>query len=739
MGTLKNNKIAIILIYINLIFIFRVVQVCYSIRDVKYGYIFILMLIGTIIFMFYHNVLRKNIFKLLFTLFILLGLLVLYYIRKNPIETMINQWINGSLSEMSNSIYLSLSTHFNQYIPILIILIPLLVAILIALAVRKWSNIIIFFNLIIMVNFWYTGYTQTIKLYLFKALLLSMLTYCFNVYIRHKKLLIKRGINVPRESAGNIIYISVVIFSISLLVFMMPKEVKGKYDSNIFTKWSNEYSTAKKLEDLPGEKFKYDISLSGYESSNKKLGGPVSIDHNLVLKVKSDKPYYLKGSVKDFYDGYSWDNRDPAYTKSNTSEQVFYDNFSLPYFHGNNFITIYPQGIKTSTFFIPNYTYYVDAGKKSVFHNDIPTFISNDFITKSYSVNFYNAEVNLENTFKIDFIDNGESGNERIKQYYSNSYKGYLQLPDNISPSIYMLVENITKDCKTNFEKVEKIKKYLNANYKYSLKVSEIPKDQEFLDYFLNVEKQGYCTYFATATTIFCRIARIPARYVEGFNMTEKRDSKGLFMVTNENAHAWTEVFLCTTNETGIWYTVDSVPNAPVEIEKIKKEEEAIAAGETSVPGLINPRDKNNNRNNLIDGEEGVTSNKKLSKVVIIPIIAFSLILLLVIIRHVMFALNKRKILKSKSIIPLYNYSLKRLGKVSLKKSDTETDKEFALKISESDLKNRVGSIVALCYEEFYGNRVIEGFDKVKYYKFIEGFVKNKQNIIKYYFVKYIL
>ena len=589
-------------------------QVCYSIRGVKYSYIFLLLLVGTIIFMFYHTVLKKGIFKLLFTLFILSTLLTVYLIWKSSIQVMLNRWINGNLDVIGNSLYQSLPTYFNQYIPILIIAIPVLVVILITLAVKKWTNIIIFLNLTIMINFWYTGYTKTIKLYLFKALLLTIVTYCLNEYIRHKKLLNKRGISVPPESVANILYISVVILSISSLVFMIPKETKGKYDSSIVTKWSNEYSAAKNLEDLPGEKFKYDISLSGYESSSKKLGGPVSIDHNLVLKVKGDKPYYLKGSVKDFYDGYSWDIRDPAYIKSNPSEQVFYDNFSTPYFHGNNFITIYPQGIKTSTFFIPNYTYYVDAGKINIFHNDIPTFISSDFITKAYSVNFYNAEVNLEATLNSEHNKSAGIQNERINQYYSRSYKGYLQLPSNLSPDIYNLVENITKDCNTNFQKVEKIKEYLSSNYKYSLKVSEVPKNQEFLDYFLNVEKQGYCTYFATATTIFCRIAGIPARYVEGFNMTNEKDSKGLYVVTNQNAHAWTEVLLLASKDKGIWYTLDSVPNAAEDMEKEKKAEQAAVSEGKDSEGSLMEKKKSNTKNNLEGNEAAVANKRKLSK-----------------------------------------------------------------------------------------------------------------------------
>ena len=104
-----------------------------------------------------------------------------------------------------------------------------------------------------------------------------------------------------------------------------------------------------------------------------------------------------------------------------------------------------------------------------------------------------------------------------------------------------------------------------------------------------------------------------------------------------------------------------------------------------------------------------------------------------------MFAIRKSKIVRSKSIIPLYNYSLKRLEKMKIKKFDTDTDKEFVKKISDSYLRDTMNNIVTLCYAEFYGDKEVESFDKVKYYEFIEKFIRSQQNSIKYYFVKYIL
>ena len=78
-----------------------------------------------------------------------------------------------------------------------------------------------------------------------------------------------------------------------------------------------------------------------------------------------------------------------------------------------------------------------------------------------------------------------------------------------------------------------------------------------FLDYFLFQEKKGYCVYFATAMTMFCRIADVPARYVEGFKMPNNSLS-GRYTVTNEEAHAWCEYLLKADPD--IWAVVDTAP-----------------------------------------------------------------------------------------------------------------------------------------------------------------------------------
>ena len=96
-------------------------------------------------------------------------------------------------------------------------------------------------------------------------------------------------------------------------------------------------------------------------------------------------------------------------------------------------------------------------------------------------------------------------------------------------------------DAATPYEQACAILRHLQRYYRYTLSPVTPPENQDFVTYFLYVGKEGYCTYFASAMTVLCRMAGLPARYVEGF--LAQPDSSGFAYVTGQNAHAWTEAY----------------------------------------------------------------------------------------------------------------------------------------------------------------------------------------------------
>lgn len=131
----------------------------------------------------------------------------------------------------------------------------------------------------------------------------------------------------------------------------------------------------------------------------------------------------------------------------------------------------------------------------------------------------------------------------------------FLQRPE-LSPRLKKLVRELTDGYASDYEKASAICLYLQNNFKYTLDIPPFPEDAEMVDYFLFQQKAGYCEQFATAMTIMCREAGIPARYVNGYLPGTYNPFTGSYEVKNNEAHAWTEIFIRTIG----WVSFDASP-----------------------------------------------------------------------------------------------------------------------------------------------------------------------------------
>jgi hypothetical protein len=312
----------------------------------------------------------------------------------------------------------------------------------------------------------------------------------------------------------------------------------------------------------------------------------------------------------------------------------------------------------------------------------------------------------------------------------------YLQIPKNIKARVYQLVKKITHNSKNNYNKINKIKQYLSNHYAYSLDVSDLPANEEFIDYFLFTEKKGYCSYFATATAIFARISGIPARYVEGFRMRNQRDtsrSDQPLLVTNDMAHAWVEVLLYPKSND--WIIVDSVPKSyfqqlPYYVKTMTKENQK---------GLKKHEQKKLANINSPNQNSSTSSFQNLLKETCNIIVVFMVIILFLFILLSTYKIwrikrNKELMLQCQSVIPIYQYSNKRLCVVSISSQPHISDLEAAMTIKDPDLRRQMIRLARVFYEEFFGGNVTNDFDKLEHYRFLENYIRERQSFSQYYF-----
>lgn len=95
---------------------------------------------------------------------------------------------------------------------------------------------------------------------------------------------------------------------------------------------------------------------------------------------------------------------------------------------------------------------------------------------------------------------------------------------------------------------IQMIQKILWDNGSYSFDLLPVPEGEDYAEYFLFTQHKGYCVHFATAATLLFRMNRIPARFVSGYlilpsDFKKNNDGTWTAEVTDERAHAWTEVY----------------------------------------------------------------------------------------------------------------------------------------------------------------------------------------------------
>ncbi|WP_048196885.1 transglutaminase-like domain-containing protein [Methanocaldococcus vulcanius] len=118
--------------------------------------------------------------------------------------------------------------------------------------------------------------------------------------------------------------------------------------------------------------------------------------------------------------------------------------------------------------------------------------------------------------------------------------KDYLQVPQGFDKRVYDLAYNITKGCKTDYEKAKAIEYYLKTHYTYDINATPAPSNIDPIEWFLLYSKRGVCKDFNSAFVILARINGLPARLVSGYAFSPSKEPQ---VITDANAHAWSEVY----------------------------------------------------------------------------------------------------------------------------------------------------------------------------------------------------
>lgn len=422
----------------------------------------------------------------------------------------------------------------------------IVIGLFILIIYRHLSIIPLIVGIGVLSDMWFSGYDTALKR-LWQYCAVGFILYGYANYdVSESRWRAKNYRHSKGMMASWLGYTCAIVAAACLLINILPTDIKPInnvwLNRNVFDRISD-FTSSETFGRYNGgrDDGRFSISSVGYQNSATKLGGPVSISNRLMLKVKLDgnvkNQIYLRGTVKDIYTGSMWDRTDEkaADVKSNEPAGADFGNDGNVDGYDYVLLTVYPQELLTTSLFNIWKPYSADVPTSKYGCNGSGEF----FLSRSGRGREYKVASRLPRVYDDQLRSAPSSPDAK-----GNGLAKYLQLSETVTPRVKSLSHQITDGYSNDYDKACAIRNYLKENYSYSLDPSELPEGRDFVDYFLFDGKEGYCTYFASAMTVMCRINSIPARYVEGFVLgSGDKSSDGLYDVYSKKAHAWVEVY----------------------------------------------------------------------------------------------------------------------------------------------------------------------------------------------------
>ena len=308
----------------------------------------------------------------------------------------------------------------------------------------------------------------------------------------------------------------------------------------------------------------FTLETEGYlplgSDAHSRLGGAADPTSHPVMQVLTDYTLYLRGVTMNHYNGLNWFDTLSArrYLYADLLQQAYRRqvfNEYLPLTSGPLELrrasvtmssaaatTLYvPQRLRSLTAQSAHMTPYFNAASELFLPRELRE-------GDSYAFTYLALPADSEDTARMV-----EEASAVADAQYAEIAAVYTALPSHMQGELYALSYQAARGEETPYRRALAIRDYLREHYTYTLNVSTPPDNVDFAAWFLLREREGYCTYFATALTLLCRMQGIPARYVTGYLVSPV---DGVANVTSMDAHAWTEVYL---NGFG-WLTLDATP-----------------------------------------------------------------------------------------------------------------------------------------------------------------------------------
>ena len=158
----------------------------------------------------------------------------------------------------------------------------------------------------------------------------------------------------------------------------------------------------------------------------------------------------------------------------------------------------------------------------------------------------------------------------------------YLQIPE----ALLAPLAEIAAGAGLMGAAAETVADYVRTSGVYDLNTPAVPEGEDFVLYFLQQSRQGYCVHFASSAVLLLRTVGIPARYVTGYAVNGEAGQWN--PVTEDDAHAWVEYYVDGLG----WRPLDPTPASQTVSPEPEPEEQPDPPAQSTQPEPADPPER---------------------------------------------------------------------------------------------------------------------------------------------------
>jgi transglutaminase-like putative cysteine protease len=279
-------------------------------------------------------------------------------------------------------------------------------------------------------------------------------------------------------------------------------------------------------------------------SDSIRLGQAPNLGDRVIMTVDAPSGHFWRAVTYDFYTGAGWrtteSDKADKIALATTDREKFEARFDIIVPHSNIlFAANEPQKVD-----VP-YQFYTGADKT--------------YSTSLHALNRSQAAGTYTVTSLVSVAD--KQTLRKVVGTYTDYIKSkYLQLPSTLPQRVKNLAHQLLDNVPNVYDRAETIENFLRSPpYSYSAQVKATPPGKDPVDYFLFDLKQDFCEYFASAMVVMLREVGVPARLVEGFTTGTYDSASNAYVVREQDAHAWVEVYFPGYG----WIEFEPTPSQP--------------------------------------------------------------------------------------------------------------------------------------------------------------------------------